>query len=580
MAVYPNVNAATKYARDVAAGKIPAARITRKACQRHLDDLARQKEKTFPYRFDKEKGERICKFIQLLVHTKGKWSKKPLHQRRIVLEPWQLFAFSTLFGWVRKKDKLRRFREAYICVPRKNGKSIIAAGVGLYCLCADGERGAEVYCGASSEYQAWKVFQPARLITKALPTIRSRFALTVWAKKLELLDGSVFEPVIGDPGDGASPHLGIVDEFHEHDDSALYDTLLTGMGSREQPMMLAITTAGDNIESPCYDMHTRVIEKLEGMAGDEDEELFGLIYTIDPEDEWTSVESLKKANPNYGISIEEDFLLSQQSRAKRLARFANKFKTRHLNIWVSAKDSFFNLESWKKCEDRSLSLEQFMGLESILAFDLARKLDLTCMVRLFTKDIDGRRHYYCIAPKFWVPEDTVWDNDNRKQAERYQKWVKVADDGSQFLTPTDGAEVDYREILAVAEAAHLETPSMSCPIDPHGATNLMHQMMDKGLEPLVIQQNYTNLSDPMKELEAAIESGRFHHDGNPIMTWCISNVIGKNIPGNDDVVRPIKQGNDNKIDGAVALIMAIGQAMLADAAGLKQSIYDTSEVAC
>jgi phage terminase large subunit-like protein len=575
MATYPNVNAATKYARDVVAGRIPAARITKAACQRHLDDLKSQKDPAYPYRFDRDKGERVCKFIQLLVHTKGEWAKRPLHQRRIVLEPWQLFAFSTLFGWTRKKDKLRRFREAYICVPRKNGKSIIAAGVGLYALVGDGESGAEVYCGASSEYQAWKVFQPALQMVRALPNLRSRFGLTPWAKKLTLMDGSVFEPVIGDPGDGSSPHLGIVDEFHEHDDSGLYDTMLTGMGARLQGLMLAITTAGDNIESPCFDMHTRVVEMLDGAVGNEDDELFGLIYTIDPEDDWTSTLALQKANPNYGVSVYEDFLLSQQSRGKRLARFANKFKTRHLNIWVSAKDGFFNLESWRRCEDKGLTLDRFEGWESIMSFDLARKLDLTAKVRLYKQDIDGRRHYYCVAPRFWVPEDTVWHSDNRKQSERYRKWVNTG-----HLTATEGAEVDYREILAAAVSAHHHSPSVGCPIDPHGAANLSHQMMDEGLQPITISQNYTNLSDPMKELEAAIESGRFHHDGNPIMTWCISNVIGKHIAGNDDVVRPIKQGNDNKIDGAVALIMAVGRAMLGDTEKPKQSIYDTSDVTC
>lgn len=573
MATYSNVNAATKYARDVVAGKIPASRLTIATCQRHLDDLKKQKDPKFPFRFDKGLGERICKFIQLLPHTKGEWSKKPLHQRRIVLEPWQLFAFSTLFGWIRKKSKLRRFREAYIEVPRKNGKSIIAAGVGLYCLCADNEAGAEVYCGASTEYQAWKVFQPARQIVKSLPQLSSRFAITSWAKKLTLPDGSIFEPVIGDPGDGASPSLGIVDEFHEHDDSGLYDTMLTGMGSRLQGLMLAITTAGDNIAGPCYDMRERVEEMLTGVT--DDDELFGLIYTIDKEDDWTTLNALKKANPNFGVSVYADYLQAQQQRAINRARFANKFKTRHLNVWVSAKDSFFNMESWKACEDKTLKLDKFEGWESILAFDLARKLDLTCMVRLFTQDIEGKRHYFCIAPVFWVPEDTVWDSDNKKQSERYQAWVQ-----QDVLTATDGAEIDYREVLSSAVESHLNNPCECSPIDPHGAANLSHQMMDQGLNPITITQNYANLSDPMKELEAAIESGRFHHDGNPLMTWCISNVIGKHIAGNDDVVRPIKQGADNKIDGAVALIMAVGRAMAPPDESNAESIYDTSDVAC
>jgi phage terminase large subunit-like protein len=161
-----------------------------------------------------------------------------------------------------------------------------------------------------------------------------------------------------------------------------------------------------------------------------------------------------------------------------------------------------------------------------------------------------------------VPEDTVNNSENRRMAERYQAWVN-----SGVLTATDGAEVDYREILEEAKDANRLAPVQFTPLDPHGAANLAHQLDDEGLTPVTITQNYTNLSDPMKELEAAIMSGRFHHDGNPIMTWCVSNVIGKHIPGNDDVVRPIKQGDDNKIDGAVALIMAIGRAMANDGTG-------------
>jgi len=223
---------------------------------------------------------------------------------------------------------------------------------------------------------------------------------------------------------------------------------------------------------------------------------------------------------------------------------------------VSAKAGFFNVENWKACEDKTLTLEQFEGQECILGFDLARKLDMNSMARLFWRVIDGKIHYYSVAPGFWVPEDTAYDTDNRRMAERFQKWINTGD-----LEVTPGAEIDYREILEEAKEANQAAPVLESPIDPHGATNLSHQLDDEGLTPVTISQTFTSMSDPMKELEAAIESGRFHHDGNPIMTWCIGNVVGKNLPGNDDIVRPIKQGDDNKIDGAVALIMAVGRAM-------------------
>ena len=569
---YKNVNAANQYARDVVKGKIVVCKYVIDACQRHLNDLEQEKSKSFKYKFNKDFAEKVCKFIQLLPHTKGEWAFKRMP---ITLEPWQLFIFCCVFGWVHKKTNLRRFREVYTEIPRKNGKSAISAGAGLYCFLADNEFGAEVYSGATTEKQAWEVFRPARLMCKRTPLLCEAFGITVNASNLSrIADGARFEPLIGNPGDGASPSCAIVDEYHEHDTDSLYTTMLTGMGARKQPLMWAITTAGYNIEGPCYDKRREVIDMLNATVPND--ELFGIIYTSDEGDDWTDPSALEKANPNIGISVYRDFLLSQQQRAINNARLANTFKTKHLNVWVSAKSAFFNMISWANCEDKSLSLEQFEGQSVIRGYDLARKLDMNSGVRLFHRIIDGKRHYYCISPKFWVPYDTVYgaDVEDRKTAERFQKWINTG-----HLDVTDGAEIDYREILHDAIESNKDNPVTVSAIDPHGATNLSHHLADEGLNPVTIIQNFTNLSDPMKELEAAIQSGRFHHDGNPILTWCISNVVGKNAPGNDDVVRPIKERNENKIDGAVALIMAIGRIILSEQDD-EDSIYEKTDVLC
>lgn len=550
---YPAYEQALKFAHDVVRGKIPACRFVVLACHRHLDDLESSRRADYPYRFDPGQAERKIRLIELLPHTKGEWGFK---RQLLSLEPWQKFGLACTFGWVRKKDGFRRFRESYWEVPRKNGKSQVAAGVGVSMFVADDEFGAEVYSGATTEKQAWEVFRPARLMVKRSPMLVEHKGIEVNASNMNIPeDGSRFEPLIGNPGDGSSPSCSVIDEYHEHDTAAQYETMLTGMGARRQPLMFIITTSGANIEGPCFDKRRQVIEMLEGTVPDD--ELFGWIWTIDEGDDWTDPRVLAKANPNIGVSVFREYLESQQQRAIRSARFTNTFKTKHLNVWVSAKTGYFNMESWKACEDTSLTLEAFEGQSCILGFDLARKLDMNCMARLFYRDIDGKRHYYSVAPKFWVPEDTVSSTDNRRMAERYQAWVN-----SGHLEETDGAEIDYRAILAEAVEANKASPVECSPIDPHGATNLSHHLDDEGLTPVTIIQNYTNMSDPMKELEAAIMSGRFHHDGNPIMTWCMGNVIGKNIPGNDDIVRPIKQGNDNKIDGAVAAIMAVGRAMV------------------
>lgn len=552
---YPNVNEANQYARDVVRGKIVVCQYVIDACQRHIDDMAQEKSRKFRYRFDKDLAEQAAKFIQLLPHTKGEWAFKRMP---ITLEPWQLFIVCSAFGWVQKGTKLRRFREVYTEIPRKNGKSAISAGVALYCFTCDNEFGAEVYSGATTEKQAWEVFRPAKLMCKRTPLLTEAFGIEVNAKNMNRPeDGARFEPLIGDPGDGQSPHCAIVDEYHEHDTDSLYTTMLTGMGARRRPLMWAITTAGYNIEGPCYDKRREVIEMLNGTVPND--ELFGVIYTVDEKDDWTDPNTLKKANPNMGVSVYSEFLISQQNRAKNNPRLASIFKTKHLNIWVSARSAFFNMLSWRACEDKTLTLEMFEGQSCYQSLDLARKIDMNSRVKLFTREIEGKRHYYCISPSFYVPYNAVFsaDIENQRTAERFKKWVET-----KHLTLTDGAEIDYRVILEDAIADNLNTPISESPIDPHGATNLSHHLADEGLNPITIVQNYTNMSDPMKELEAAIASGRFHHDGNPIMTWCMGNVVGKYLPGNDDVVRPIKEQNENKIDGAVALIMAIGRAML------------------
>ncbi|WP_121378286.1 terminase large subunit [Pseudomonas aeruginosa] len=545
-----NVDKAMAWAKTVLKGKVPACLYIHQAIERHFSDLKKSRSRDYPFYFDAEAAEKKLKLIQLLPHTKGEWARLQL---TISLEAWQLFGLAVTFGWKKKADGFRRFRESYWEVPRKNGKSVIAAGTGISMFVADGEFGAEVYSGATTEKQAWEVFRPARLMVKRSELLIAAAGIEVNASNMNPpADGGRFEPIIGDPGDGSSPSCSLIDEFHEHDNSGQYDTMLTGMGARRQPLMFIITTAGANIEGPCYDKRRQAIEMLSGVVPDD--ELFAWIWTLDEGDDWTDPKNLAKANPNIGVSVYREYLESQLARAIRSARFTNTFKTKHLNIWVSAKTGFFNMALWKACEDKSLTLERFAGEECVLAFDLARKLDMNSMARLFWRDIDGRRHYYCVSPRFWVPEDRVYDEDNKRMAERFQAWLNAG-----HLYATAGAEVDYREILAEALEANEANPVRESPIDPFGATGISHELDDEGLTPVVITQNYTNMSSPMKELEAAIASGRFHHDGNPIMTWCIGNVIGKFLPGNDDVVRPIKQGEDNKIDGAVALIMAIGR---------------------
>jgi len=263
-----------QYVRDVIERRVVACKWLRHACQRHADDCAREPEARYPYHFDSKAAAAVLSRMGRYPHIKGRWAKG---SERIVLGPWQCFLIGVLFGWKRKTDGTRRFRSLYWEIPRKNSKSTMAALIGLEMLACDNEHGAEIYAGATTEKQAHEVFGPAKLMLERSPEIRDELGAEVWAKAIVLpADNSRFWPIIGRPGDGSSPSCAIVDEYHEHPTSELLDTMVSGMGSREQPLLAVITTAGSYLASPCRDMHLQAEKVLEGTLVDD--EFFAVIY--------------------------------------------------------------------------------------------------------------------------------------------------------------------------------------------------------------------------------------------------------------------------------------------------------------
>ena len=236
---YPHVNKARKYARDVISGKINASNNTRLGCQRFFSDLERKDNLFY---FDSNKAEKACKIIELFHHVKGEWAGTP-----IILQPWQIFLVINIFGWLKTSNKKRRFREVYIEVPRKNAKSTLIAAIGNIAFMMDGEFGAEVICGATTKKQAFIVFDMAEKMIEKSPFFKDTFDVECRAQSMYCnFNNSRFEPCVGKPGDGTSPHCAIVDEYHEHDTNVLYDAMKTGMGARSQPLLIEITTAGTN----------------------------------------------------------------------------------------------------------------------------------------------------------------------------------------------------------------------------------------------------------------------------------------------------------------------------------------------
>lgn len=551
MASYPNVNAANKYARDVVAGRIPACKEVRQACQRHLNDITAAKAKSYPYRFDRDAAERVCNFVQLLPHTKGKWARE---RRLIVLEPWQQFAFAVLFGWLSKKTGLRRFREAYVEVGRKNGKSVIAAGVSNYMLAADGEYGAEVYCGATTEKQAWEVFRPARLMLQKSPALISAAGIEIMAKNISIPeDGSRLEPLIGNPGDGSSPSCALVDEFHEHQTPDLYDTMLTGMGARDQPLMFIITTAGFNLAGPCYDKRRQAQQMLEGSVAND--ELFAIIYTIDEGDDWQDPDILRKANPNYGVSVSEEFLLKAQRDAIRYPSRQNSFLTKHLNVWVSARTAWLNMADWLAAGEQGLKLEQFEGQPCWMGVDLASKTDIAAIALLFRNDLDDGKTQWTAFVRSYLPEGAVERASNNRAA--YESWINSGD-----LITTDGEELDFDIIRDDIMDLSGRFDIQEIAYDPWRATQLAHQLMKDGAEVIEYRNTVQNMSPPMREMEAAVTASRWRHPCDPVLTWMASNVVAK-LDAKENIF-PRKERAENKIDGIVAILMALGRATLDD----------------
>ena len=545
---------ARRYAEDVRDGIVPACRLVQLACIRHLDDLAAAGTEGFAYRFDEGKAAAVCRFVELMPHTKGRWARA---RALIHLEPWQVFITAVVFGWVSVATGLRRYRTAYVEVPRKNGKSAWSSALGLYMLAADGEAGAEVYSGATTEKQAKIVFEAAQKMARSTEAYREAFGVEVFASNISVPeDGSKFEAVIGKPGDGASPSFAIVDEFHEHQTDDLYDTMETGMGAREQPLMWVITTAGSDTAGPCYALRTDVVRMLEGTIPND--ELFGCIYTVDEDDDWTSEEALRKANPNYGVSVMPDFLRTQVRDAVNSSRRQNITKTKHLNVWTTAREGWMNMEAWNAAADAP-PVESFAGEACWVGLDLASKIDVASAVRLFKRSVDGTEHVYLYG-RHYLPEARV----ELPEARHYQGWVT---DG--HLTATDGDIIDHDVIHAdlVSDAEVFRIVRVG--YDPYNATQLAVNLSRSGIDTLEIRQTVAHLSDPMKWLEALVLAGRLHHDGNPALAWMVSNVVVR--PDANDNVFPRKERNENKIDGAVAAVIALAVAMREEAP--TESVY-------
>lgn len=535
----PYVKIALQYARDVVGGRIPACRWVKLACQRHIDDLAR---KDWRYRFDQKKAARICQFIELLPHVKGKWSSS-----NIELQPWQIFILCAVFGWVDENGN-RRYRTVYIEMPRKNAKSTLTSGVGIYLLGADDEPGAEVYSAATTRDQARIIFEAAKKMTERTPGLRARFGIEVGAHAVTVQStASTFQALSADAHtlEGLNIHGGLVDELHAHPTRAVWDVIESATGARTQPLIWAITTAGSNRAGVCYEQRDYVCKVLQKIAVDET--YFGIIYTIDEDtDDWTTEDAWRKANPNYGVSVNPEDLRRKAAKAMQMPSAVNNFLTKHLDVWVSADVGLFDMTAWDACGDAALNVEDFIGCPCWVAMDLGFVDDIAAVVKVFLRE--GKWYYF---GRYYLPEETIEESRNSQ----YSGWHRAG-----RITATDGNVTDIDVILddLLEDMAKFDIREVA--FDPYNQLQLINALQKRGAAVekfIAFPQTIPQMSPPTESLMKAIRARTVGHNGCPVMSWALSNVVG-HFDAKDNVY-PRKERPENKIDPAIAAIMATGR---------------------
>lgn len=556
-------------------GRIDACLYVKQACARQLADLKRFADHPL-YFWDPNAAGRVCRFIELLPHVKG---PKAAKHELIRLEGWQAFVLTTVFGWRRKDTGGRRFRRAYIEVPRGNAKSTLTSAVGLYGLTSDGEEGAEVYSAATTRDQAKIVQGDAQQMMRKRPDFAARLGVVVNQYALVVpRTNSKFEALTREHGtmDGKNVHLGLIDELHAHKDRGVYDVIETATAKRHASLIWVITTAGSDTSGICYEVRSYVLKVLAGVVDDESQ--FGAIWTLDEDDDWTDPKVWVKANPNWGVSVMPDVYAQLAKKAMSVASAQNNFKTKHLNLWVNADIAWMEMRAWDRCADPDLDEADFADAALYDGLDLATKTDIASKAKVYVRfqpkfvpgcpqhSVPGAAcdtcyptigevepHFYLFV-KHFLPEAAVIDGRNAS----YSGW---AEEGWIHTTPGDVLDfgVVKQSVVEDQDTANLREVAY----DPWQATQMAQELQDQhGVVMVELRPTVANFSPPMKELEALTFQRRLHHQGDPVLRWMVSNTVCHTDA--KDNIYPRKEVSANKIDGVVASLMALNRAMLGD----------------
>lgn len=535
------IHPAEQYAQQVLAGEVLVCEFVTLAVKRYYNDLENALDKG--WYFDRKAAIRAIGFIEKLKHTKGKWAGQ-----RFKLESWQQFILWNIFGWM-KADGTRRFRYVYVEIARKNGKTALSAGIGLYMLFADGEARPEVYSAATVKDQARICFSDAVEIVKKtdLKNYLSPYRNSIVYE----LKGGTMKPLSSDYGthDGLNPSCGIIDEFHAHKDSGMFDVIKSAFGARRQPLMFIITTAGFNKNGACYAYRSNVIKILQGI--NEDDSLFGIIYTLDSKEEWDNPKMWIKSNPNLGVSVFPEYLADQVNDAKNRPEAVRNVMTKNVNLWVDAEKTWILDDMWQKCIGTT-DIKSLRGCKCWGGLDLSNVSDITAFVLLFHEN-----EKFQLLPFFWIPEDKMLEKI-RKENINYDKWSSLG-----FVKVTAGNVLDYdfvkADILQIAEIYDLQSTAY----DRWNASQTIIDLQNEGMECSPFGQGYGSMGAPTKEFEKMVLTEKIEHFGNPVLRWMMASTVVKTDPAGN--IKPDKEKSSQKIDGIVASIMALGEWMTAQA---------------
>ena len=508
--------------------------------------------------YDKEKADFAVSFVNCLTHTKGVWAGK-----QFALMPWQEQIIRDIFGTL-KPNGYRQFNTAYIEIPKKCGKSELAAAVALLLLCADGEERAEIYGCAADRQQAAIVFNVAADMVRMCPALAKLCKVLDSYKRLIYLPTNSFYQVLS--AEAFSKHgfnvSGVVfDELHAQPDRRLFDVMTKGSGdARTQPLYFLITTAGNDTNSVCFEQHQKALDIMDGRK--HDATFYPVIYGASEDEDWTSPDVWAKANPSLGITIDIEKVKAACESAKQTPAEENSFRQLRLNQWTKQESKWLSMLKVNACkvdfDERDLEGRVCMG-----GLDLSSTTDLTSFVLVFPPETDDDKYF--VLPYFWLPEETI-ELRSRRDHVPYDLWEKQG----IFFT-TSGNVVDYAAIeefiLQTADRYQLESVSY----DRWNATQLSQNLEGEGITMVQFGQGFRSMSAPTRELERLILEKKIAHNGHKVLMWNFDNLVVETDPAGN--IKPSKRKATEKIDGVVALIMALDRAIRIGATPTR-SVYD------